>query len=143
MGALRHLAPTVVVLGAVTFALALGKSLAGSAVVAGGGPGGVLTPTIVVGAGAALAAVLAGHAFGWGTPDVGALVVLAGAAAVAVGLRAPLTAVLLLPEMTGQYSLVPATAAVVAVAVVLDRGLDWGLRRLGERLPIGVRDEDG
>jgi CIC family chloride channel protein len=143
MDALRHVAPSVVVIGAVTLALALGKAVGGVAVVGGGAPGGVLTPTIVVGAGAASAVALAGHRLGWGTPHVWALVVLAGSAAVAVGLRAPITAALLLPEMTGDYALVPACAAVVVVAIALDRCLDACLHRLGEHLPTGVRDEDG
>ena len=88
-------------------------------------------------------AVLAGNGLGWGTPDVWALTVLAGSAAIAVGLRAPLTAILLLPELTGRYALLPATAAVVLCAVVVDRGLDRCVGRLAQRLPAGVRDEDG
>jgi CIC family chloride channel protein len=143
MDSLRRVAPAVAVVAAVSVAMAVAKSIGSTAIISSGGPGGAMTPTIVVGGGAAMLAVLAGHAFGWGTPDVWALVVLAGSVAVAVGLRAPLTAVLLLPELTGRYALVPATAAVVLCAVVLDRGLDWASQRLVERLPARVRDEDG
>ena len=44
--------------------------------------------------------------------------------------------------MLGDYSLVPAVAVVVAVAVVIDRGLDAAARRMGSLLPTGVYDED-
>ena len=143
MDSLRHVAPTVSVVGAVALAMAAGKALGSTAIISGGAPGGAMTPTIVVGAGSAMLAVLAGNGLGWGTPDVWALTVLAGSAAIAVGLRAPLTAILLLPELTGRYALLPATAAVVLCAVVVDRGLDRCVGRLAERLPAGVRDEDG
>lgn len=43
----------------------------------------------------------------------------------------------------GDYSLVPVVAAVVAVAVMIDRGLDGAARRMGSLLPTGVYDEDG
>jgi hypothetical protein len=113
MDSLRHVAPTVSVVGAVALAMAAGKALGSTAIISGGAPGGAMTPTIVVGAGSAMLAVLAGNGLGWGTPDVWALTVLAGSAAIAVGLRAPLTAILLLPELTGRFAILPATAAVV------------------------------
>jgi H+/Cl- antiporter ClcA len=69
-------------------------------------------------------------------------VLLAAAVGIGVGLRSPLTGTLLVPEMTGDLRLVPATAGVVAVAFVLDRGLDRVARLLGQRLPTALRDED-
>ena len=64
------------------------------------------------------------------------------AVGVAVGLRSPMMAVMLLPEMLGDYTLVPAIGLIVAIAVVVDRCVDRLVRRLGERLPTGIHDED-
>lgn len=72
-----------------------------------------------------------------------ALTVLAGSAAIAVGLRAPLTAILPSPELTGRYARRQLPLFLVLCAVVVDRGLDRCVGRLAERLPAGVRDEDG
>ena len=49
----------------------------------------------------------------------------------------------LLPEMLGDYTLVPyAAVMVVGRRYVLDRGIDRAAVSAGERLPTGVRDED-
>jgi H+/Cl- antiporter ClcA len=61
---------------------------------------------------------------------------------VAVGLRSPFVAVFLLPEMLGDYSLVPAIGFVVALAMVLDRGVDQLVERYGRTVPARVFDED-
>jgi H+/Cl- antiporter ClcA len=61
---------------------------------------------------------------------------------VAVGLRSPLVAVFLIPEMLGDLTLVPAIAAVVAAATVVDRGIDRIEVFRGLIIPAGVRDED-
>lgn len=128
-------------------ALLVGKLVGTAAALGAGTPGGVLSPTMGVAAGAALAATMAGQHFPgirWGLSGWApwSLIVMAMAVGVAVGLRSPLVAVFLVPEMLGDYSLVPAVAVVVAVAVVIDRGLDAAARRMGSLLPTGVYDED-
>lgn len=146
MDVLRHVAPSTQLVGAVVVAMLLAKLVGSSATFASGAPGGALTPTIVVGAGGGLALAMAVSALGWSPPDIWTMVVLAGAVAVAVGLHAPLTAVVLLPELTGRYSLVPACALVVAVAVGLDKGVDLVLRSRTAQAGAGagaVFDEDG
>ncbi len=134
--------------GTLASALLVGKLVGTAAALGAGTPGGVLSPTMGVAAGAALAATLAGqHLPGvrWGltASEPWSLIVMAMAVGVAVGLRSPLVAVFLVPEMLGDYSLVPVVAAVVAVAVMIDRGVDAAARRMGSLLPTGVYDEDG
>jgi H+/Cl- antiporter ClcA len=55
--------------------------------------------------------------------------------AVAVGLRAPFTAMIAVPEMAGSYGYVPVAAAVVGLAVLVDR-------RLPGAPSAAVHDED-
>jgi H+/Cl- antiporter ClcA len=68
--------------------------------------------------------------------------IVAMAVGIAVGMRSPLGAVFLLPEMVGDYTLVPVVAIVVGLAVVLDRGMDVVSRRLDRSVPTGIYDED-
>lgn len=68
--------------------------------------------------------------------------VAAMAIGVAVGLRSPLVAVFLIPEMLGDLTLVPAIAVIVAAATVVDRGIDRIAILPGFVIPCGVRDED-
>lgn len=142
MDAMRHVASAGAITGSVVVAMSVGKLVGTSATFASGAPGGALTPTIVVGAGSALAVAWAAHSLGWGSPNPWALAVLAGAAALAVGLHAPLTAIVLLPELTGSYRLLPATALVVLGAVSIDAAIDR-VGRGRQRGDLGVRDEDG
>ena len=65
------------------------------------------------------------------------------AAGLAVGLRAPLMAAVMVPELLGDYSLIPVLSAVVVVAWLIDRRIDRWLLRGGEQLPSGIHDEDG
>lgn len=123
-------------------ALAIGKFAGTTSVFATGAPGGALTPTMTVAAGTSLGVVALLDAWGVSSIDVWGVVLLAAAVGIGVGLRSPLTGALLVPEMTGDLRLVPATAGVVAVAYVLDRGLDRIARLLGQRLPTALRDED-
>ena len=143
MDALRRV-PVLAALGfGFALSLVLGKALGTWSALGAGAPGGALTPTMTVGAGASLLVVLALRAAGAHSIDVWGVVVLAAAIAIAVGLRSPLTGVVLLPEMTARLALVPATALAVGLAMLLDRGIDRVTRRRGERLPAEVRDEDG
>lgn len=128
--------------GSLAAALVVGKLIGTTASLGAGAPGGVLTPTISIAAGSALASVLALEAVGADVVSAWDVMIAAMAVGVAVGLRSPLMAVVLLPEMIGDYTLLPVTAVVVGVAVVLDRGLDSLVRAIGARVPTGVYDED-
>jgi H+/Cl- antiporter ClcA len=101
-----------------------------------------LTPTISIASGSALLTLLGVGALGLTVAHPWDAMVAAMAIGVAVGLRSPLMAVFLLPEMLGDYTLVPAIAVVVGVAVALDRGLDRVVVWAGQRVPVGVYDED-
>jgi H+/Cl- antiporter ClcA len=68
--------------------------------------------------------------------------VAAMAVGLTVGLRSPIGAVFLIPELVGDYRLVPIIAMIVAPAWILDRMLDRLRVDLGARLPNNVYDED-
>jgi chloride channel protein, CIC family len=140
MEALRHAS----VQATVTLALALtvGKLIGTTASLGAGAPGGVLTPTISIASGCALLTLLGAESLGLALTHPWDAMAAAMAIGVAVGLRSPLMAVFLIPEFLGDYTLVPAIGLVVAVAVGLDRGLDWLVVRAGQRVPRGVYDED-
>ena len=123
-------------------ALCFGKLAGTTASIGGGAPGGVLTPTISIASGAALLTLLAVEQVGVVVDNPWDPLVLAMAVGVAVGLRSPYGAVFLLPEMLGDYTLVPVVAVVVALAFVIDRGIDRIVVSAGERLPSGIYDED-
>jgi CIC family chloride channel protein len=117
----------------VTLALSMmvGKLIGTTAALGAGAPGGVLSPTLAVAAGCALL-----------VDDRWEAMVAAMAVGVAVGMRSPLVAVFLVPELLGAYRLVLPIAIVVGVAFVLDRGIDMLVARYGRFIPSGVYDED-
>ena len=124
------------------FALTIGKLIGTTAALGAGAPGGVLTPTLSITSGTVLLVLLAAESFGLGLDHPWDAMVAAMAIGVAVGLRSPFVAVFLIPEMLGDYSLVPAIAFVVALAMVLDRGVDRLVERYGRTVPAQVFDED-
>lgn len=132
-------APTVT-LG---LALAVGKLIGTTATLASGAPGGAVTPSMSITAGVGLLVVLGVGELGWRTDHPWDVMVACMAVGVTVGLRSPLVAAVLVPEMLGDYLLVPAIGVVVIVALLLDRGLDIVLRQVGAMLPAKVYDEDG
>jgi CIC family chloride channel protein len=140
MEALRHASTSATL--ALAVALVVGKFIGTTASLGAGAPGGVLTPTISIASGSALLTLLAIQGLGVAVEHPWDAMVAAMAVGVAVGLRSPMMAAVLLPEMLGDYLLVPAIAFIVALAVLVDRGVDRLVRRLGERVPTGVHDED-
>jgi len=92
--------------------------------------------------GAALTTLLVAERWGLDIGDPWGPTVLAAAVGVAVGVRAPLVAIFLIPEMLGDYMLLPVVAVVVAVAAGVDRMIDVAVLRVGAMLPTGVYDED-
>jgi CIC family chloride channel protein len=126
----------------VAAALAIGRLVGSGASLAAGVPGGILFPTISIAAGWALMGFLAADAVGLGVVHPWDAMVGGMAAGVAVGLRSPLMAVLLIPEMIGDLTLIPAMGAIVAIATVVDRLIDRVEVFRGIALPAGVHDED-
>jgi H+/Cl- antiporter ClcA len=86
--------------------------------------------------------LLAGESMGLGADRPWDVMAAAMAVGVAVGMRSPLVAIFLIPEMLGAYRLVPFIALVVGVAVILDRGLDRVLVSAGRSVPTDVYDAD-
>lgn len=141
MEALRSTTGTATI--GLAVALALGKLVGTTAALASGAPGGALTPTLSIAAGFSLLASFGLRALGVAPVSPWVITVAAMAIALTVGLRAPLMAIVMVPELVGDYSLIPVIAAVVAVAWLLDRQIDRVLLHEGQRLPDGIHDEDG
>jgi H+/Cl- antiporter ClcA len=79
--------------------------------------------------------------------DIGAgvtwgVIACAMAMGVAAGLRSPFLAVVLVPELVGDYTMVPVMGVVVALVYLVDLGVDRVIRRVRPLLPNVVYDED-
>ncbi|MVU80387.1 chloride channel protein [Nocardia sp. ET3-3] len=102
--------------------LLIGKMVATSLTIGIGGSGGVFAPTLFIGA-------MAGTAFGEivhhilpaATESPGAYGLVGMAAALGGSTRAPITAVIILFELTGEYSIILPLMAAVAVATGVSR----------------------
>jgi CIC family chloride channel protein len=104
--------------------LVLGKIVATSLTMGIGGAGGVFGPLLFIGAtfGAAFGAMA--HAWWPATGSGGSVFAVLGIAGVlAAGARAPVTAIALGGELTGDYRLLPALFVVTAIATVASRWL--------------------
>ena len=123
-------------------ALVVGKLVGTTAALGAGAPGGVLSPTMGVAGGTALLVLLAADSLGIGADHPWDAMVAAMAIGVAVGMRSPLVAIFLIPELLGDYALVLPVAVVVGMAWLLDRGLDRVTVRTGAAVPAGIYDED-
>ena len=119
-------------------ALLVGRMVFTSYTIGIGGSGGVFAPTLFIGA-------MAGCAFGQivdpaSTSGVGVYGVIGMGAAFAGAARAPMTAVLIIVEMTGQFSLIMPMMLAVVIAMAASRFLTRGtiytekLRRRGDVL---------
>lgn len=110
----------------VTLALALlvGKLVATTFAIGAGAPGGIVSPSMAVAAGAALttyhAAAELGITLGGSWWD-GALVVMA--VGLATSVRSPLVAIVMVAEMAGDLRLVPLSALTVGACYLLDAGV--------------------
>jgi chloride channel protein, CIC family len=135
---------------AATAWLLLAKPLATAAAVGSGNPGGAFTPTLLIGGlvGSLYAAGLHG-VFGDGAASTGSYALVGLAAALAATTHAPITAVVLACEISGDFSLVLplltacAIASGVARRLYVDsiytaeltrRGLRWRLTLDGRRV---------
>jgi CIC family chloride channel protein len=128
----------------IAFALLIGKLVATTAAVGSGAPGGVVSPSLAVAGGAALASFLALDLLGiqlGGSKWDGILIAMA--VGVAISVRSPLVALVMVAEMAGDARVLPLTALAVGVAIALDRVVDHVQRIAGKRVPIALHDEDG
>jgi CIC family chloride channel protein len=123
-------------------ALVVGKLVGTTAALGAGAPGGVLSPTMGVAGGTALLVSLVADSLGLGIANPWDAMVVAMAIGVAVGMRSPLVAIFLIPELLGDYSLVLPVGVVVGAAWLADRALDRLLLRSGAAVPTGIYDED-
>jgi chloride channel protein, CIC family len=107
---------------AVGSAMLVAKLAATMMSLATGVPGGVFAPSLVVGAGAAMLTIVVAASFGFGSSSL-AWDAIAGTMAVTVlvSVRAPLAAVFVVAELCGDWRLVPISAAVVAVVLLVER----------------------
>ena len=142
MEALRHTAvgPTV----AIAVALSIGKLVGTTASLGSGAPGGAISPSLSVAAGTALLTIYGLDALGI-QPDTAVIwgaLVAAMAVGVAVGLRSPVLAVVLVPELVGDYTFLPLIAVVVIVARVIDLGVDRLVSRLATPVPDVIYGDD-
>ena len=124
--------------------IALLKSVTSALTRQGGGSAGTFMPALVIGG-----AVGAGFAMlidpFWGLSEIepGAFALVGMAAALAATIRAPLTSVILVFELTGDYGLVLPLMLSVALATFIgdrlhpDSSYTMALRRKGIRLPTG------
>jgi CIC family chloride channel protein len=123
-------------------ALFLLKPLATSVTVGSGGLGGVFTPTLFLGAAMGGMLGTAVHGFAPGNTGLPAAYALLGmAAAIGATTHAPVTAVLLLFELTRDYELVPGLMLAAILATLVARRINpWShytqrLHRRGVRMP--------
>ena len=142
MEALRQAAvgPTV----AIAVALSLGKLIGTTASLGSGAPGGAISPSLSVAAGTALLTVYGLDALGI-EPDAAVIwgaLVAAMAVGVAVGLRSPVLAVVLVPELVGDYTFLPLIAVVVIAARLIDLGVDRLMSRLATPVPDIIYGDD-
>jgi chloride channel protein, CIC family len=135
--------------------LLVAKVIATSASVASGVPGGIFTPMLLVGAAfGSLWAQVVGAVWPAAAPDAGAYALVGMAATTAASIHAPLTAAVLVFELSGDYAialpLILATAAATTLSRAMGgesvyatelrrRGLGWELTLEGRQLDRGER----
>lgn len=135
--------------------LLVAKVIATSGAIASGVPGGIFTPMLLVGA--ALGTAWA-HLFGWSAaaPGAGSYVLVGMAAMTAASIHAPLTAAVMIFELSGDYPIVLPLLVATVVSTTLSRwlgsesvydaelrrrGLGWDLTLEGRRMKDRRRDE--
>lgn len=128
---------------AIVLALAFAKTIAVSATVFAKAPGGVFAPTMAITAGWGLAAYMLLEKAG--VPLAGThqeVMVIAMTIGVAVGLHAPLLAVVVIAELSGHLGLVPVCAMAAMLGHLMVHGLDRYDKNRNVSLPDVMHDED-
>ena len=124
----RVLNGEMLLLGTVA-ALLVGKFVATILAYASGGSGGLFAPTLFMGAMlGGLVGVLGQMAFGFEDEIVGALALLGMGALFAAVIRCPLTSIMIIWEMTGQYALI--------LPLIIGNALAWILSSRILRVPL-------
>ncbi|MFZ5443159.1 MAG: chloride channel protein [Myxococcota bacterium] len=128
--------------------LMVGKVLATTASVSSGSPGGVFTPTLLLGACVGTLLALAAGALGWHGLSLGGFALVGMAATTAATTHAPLMAAVMVFELSGDYAvalpllLATATATWISrwlrpesiyTAELTERGVAWELTIDGRR----------
>lgn len=103
--------------------LLLAKPLSTASAVSSGNPGGVFTPTLLLGACAGTLCAVALHAVGASISSPGAYALVGLAAALAATTHAPLTATVLACELTGDWAMVLPILLACSIAAGLARKL--------------------
>ena len=138
-----HGAPTI----GVVLTLFVWKQLATVATVGSGGLGGIFTPNLVIGA--AFGALFAYLLRTIGVADDGqtsTFVFVGMAGLTAATMHVPVTAVVLVFELTGHYELVlpvmlcSIVASITASLIDEDSYYSEAIKRRGEQLPVGMED---
>lgn len=129
--------------------LIIAKVLATSASVASGVPGGIFTPMLLVGAGTGwLWGQLATSLSLGASPDLGAYALVGMAATTAASIHAPLTAAVLVFELSGDYAMVLPLIVTTVIATAVSRGLgsesvyETELRRRGLAWELTLEGRD-
>lgn len=111
-------------LPALVAGLLVAKMLATGASVASGVPGGIFTPMLLAGAATgALWAYVVDALFPGATLDAGAYALVGMAATTAASIHAPLTAAVLVFELSGDYALVVPLILATATSTSLSRAI--------------------
>lgn len=124
--------------------LVFAKLAATSATIGSGAPGGLMSPSLSVAAGAALLSLHALGGLGVTITDAQRWDVMIAlmAIGVAVSVQSPLTAVVLVPELTGDARLLPLAASAVLVAMSFESALVRRRALAAVAQPTLLHDED-
>jgi CIC family chloride channel protein len=120
---------------AVLVALLLAKTAATALTIGSGGAGGLLTPSLLVGASAgSLVGVVMNQLWPHATGERHSYAIVGMSALMAATMRAPLTSIVLATELSGNYLVaMPATIAVVAAVFMTSALHDEGTRAVRKR----------
>ncbi|HQY15903.1 MAG TPA: chloride channel protein [Ilumatobacteraceae bacterium] len=125
-------------------AMVVVKMIATVATLRSGVPGGVFSPSLAVGAGAAMAALLVCGVSPSRAGELWGAALVAMAAAITISLRSPLLGALVVAELCGDPKVLPLTIVAAVVASVADHGFVAAAKRLaGKGVPAVVDDADG
>lgn len=124
--------------------LVFAKLAATSATIGSGAPGGLMSPSLSVAAGAALLSLHALGGLGVTITDAQRWDVMIAlmAIGVAVSVQSPLTAVVLVPELTGDARLLPLAVSAVLVAMSFESALVRRRALAAVAQPTLLHDED-